>query len=75
MHIDKAMIDANLNRGDGICRYFDEKTSLCKIYRERPVFCNVDKFYDRYLSRQCSREDFYSVNYELCKIFKERHGN
>lgn len=75
MHIDESTINENLNRGDGVCRYFDEKTLLCKIYSGRPIFCNVDKFYDEYLSLQCSRDEFYSANYELCKIFKERYGN
>lgn len=75
MHIDKSTIGEKLNRGDGVCRYFDEMTLLCKIYSERPIFCNVDKFYEEYLLLQCSRDEFYLVNYELCKILKEKYDS
>lgn len=74
-HINKSKIDGNLNRGDGVCKYLDEETLLCRIYDRRPIFCNVDKFYDKYLSLQCTREEFYAINYESCKILKERYGN
>lgn len=74
MHINESGIDDGLNRGDGVCRHFDDETLLCKIYKERPVFCNVDRFYKEYLSVKYSREEFYSINYEACKILKERYG-
>ena len=75
MHIDESALDEKMNRGDGVCKYFDEKTLLCEIYSERPIFCNVDKFYEKYLSMKYSREEFYSINYETCKILKERYGD
>ena len=27
----------DLDRGDGVCRYFNEKTRLCDIYEKRPM--------------------------------------
>lgn len=74
-HISEANIAPDLDRGDGTCKYFDDKTSLCSIYCERPIFCNVDLFYDTYLSSQCSRDDYYLLNYEACKTLKERFGD
>lgn len=36
MNLDKSDLYSDLNRGDGICKYFDEQTHLCSIYDERP---------------------------------------
>lgn len=73
-HIDKSEIDEGLNRGDGVCKYFDEMTRLCKIYHNRPIYCNVDKFYETFLAGKYSRDEYYAVNYESCKKLKERYG-
>lgn len=75
MHIDESTIDEELNRGDGVCKYFDDTTHLCTIYDSRPIYCNVDKFYDDFLSEKYTRQEFYDVNYESCKKLKERYGN
>lgn len=75
MHIDECSHDGGLDRGDGVCKHFSENTHLCKIYSERPIVCNVDKFYDEYLASKFSRKEFYAVNYESCKMLKERYGN
>lgn len=74
MHIDESRLDEGMNRGDGVCIYFDEDSHLCKIYSDRPIICNVDKFYDRFLSSNCLKEEFYFANYEACKKLKERYG-
>lgn len=74
MHINESSFDNDMDRGDGVCRFFDDKTHLCKIYSERPIFCNVDKFYEEYFKDKYSIEEYYSVNYESCKKLKERYG-
>ena len=75
MHIDEFIINDGLNRGDGICKHFDENTHLCQIYENRPIICNVDEFYTSFLSSQISKDEFYSINYESCKQIKERYGD
>ncbi len=35
----------DLDRGDGVCRHFDEQTDLCGIYECRPEMCNVRHSY------------------------------
>ncbi len=57
---------ADLDRGDGKCRYFDDKLRLCKIYLNRPLKCNVDETYNAYFRDKMSRSDFYKLNYEAC---------
>ena len=71
MNLDKSSIYDDLNRGDGICVYFNEKTKLCTIYDNRPDKCNVDKIYELLYSDKLSKEDYYKLNYEACKKLKK----
>jgi len=60
-----------LDRGDGVCTYFDDVTKLCTIYENRPIICNIDKMYDSFLQGELSRDAYYKLNYEACKKLKE----
>lgn len=31
MHIDESSLDEGMNRGDGVCKFFNDNTYLCKI--------------------------------------------
>ena len=61
----------DLDRGDGVCRYYDDNTRLCSIYQKRPIRCNVDAYYDKYLVKVLSKEQYYKANYDICKKLKE----
>ena len=69
--IGKISILSYLNRGDGICKHYDENTKLCKIYNNRPLFCNVDLGYEKYFHNFFTKEKYYKLNYELCKKMKD----
>lgn len=43
MSLKKSELYSDLDRRDGICRYFDTDSKLCTIYNEPPDKCNVDK--------------------------------
>ena len=38
-----------LDRGDGVCKYYNDADKACTIYDFRPDFCRVDKMYKLYL--------------------------
>ena len=61
---------SDLDRGDGVCRHYDEKTKLCTIYTTRPLKCNVDAMYNAFFYQTMSRNAFYKLNYEACKELK-----
>ena len=61
----------DLNRGDGVCKFFNEENNLCNIYNERPDKCNVDKMFELYFKELMSKEEYYESNYMACKKFKE----
>ena len=61
----------HLAKSNGVCKYLDEATNLCTIYDERPIFCRVDELYEKEFSGRISREEFYSLNKEQCKKFRE----
>ena len=70
-HLNCSDIYAKLDRGDGVCRYFDEGTALCTIYNARPVVCNVDAAYEKYFKNQMPLDEYYKLNYEACETLKE----
>lgn len=58
----------NLDRGDGICKHFDENNNICLIYNERPIICNVNKMYEYYFSNQYTIEQYYNINKASCDM-------
>ena len=60
---------------DGSCKYLDKESNLCKIYSDRPIFCRIDDFYDKFLSQVMTREYFYQQNKLNCKIFQTEQKN
>lgn len=60
-----------LDRGDGVCKYFDVETKLCTIYEHRPLICNVDEYYDKYLKDEMNREEFHRLNRMICQKLKQ----
>jgi hypothetical protein len=69
-HISLSEIYSDLDRGDGVCRFLDEETSLCTIYENRPIKCNVDAMFETYFSREMTREEYEELNYTACRELK-----
>lgn len=51
---------------EDLCKNFDKKTKKCKIYKSRPLICNVDEMYKQKYSYQMTKKDFYLANLEVC---------
>lgn len=76
MNLKMSTLYHDLDRGDGICLYFDCNSKLCTVYKKRPEKCNVDKTYELYYKDQMPREQYYKLNYEACdRLKKERVQN
>ncbi len=59
------------DRGDGICKNYNTMNHKCLIYNKRPILCNVDRFYDVYLEKTMTREEWHNLNYECCNKLKK----
>lgn len=59
-----------LDRGDGICRFFDEHSNLCTIYEDRPLLCNVSKTYEQIFRGIISKDVYEKLNRESCRKLK-----
>lgn len=68
-HLHLSPLYAELDRGDGVCRYL--QGNLCSIYDERPVLCRVDECYTRYFQACLSLEEYYRRNKEICRRFQK----
>ena len=64
-NLDKSDLYKELNRGDGVCKFLME--NLCSIYDNRPLLCRIDDSYDIYLKDRYTKEEYYKLNYEVCK--------
>ncbi|MBU5488793.1 YkgJ family cysteine cluster protein [Clostridium sp. MSJ-8] len=72
MNVGTSELYSDLDRGDGICRYFNDSTRLCSIYQNRPDRCNVDRMYELVFSKSMSKDEYYELNYEACEKLKRR---
>lgn len=61
---------AFLDRGDNICRHFDEQSHLCKIYENRPLVCRVQEYYQTHLTHLYSWQEFIKINQRICKALQ-----
>ncbi|MCX7067888.1 MAG: YkgJ family cysteine cluster protein [Methylococcales bacterium] len=55
-----------LDRGDGVCRYFDDQQNTCTIYENRPEICNVRVMYEKHYQSQFNWSEFVLVNQKAC---------
>lgn len=60
----------DLDRGDGSCKYL--KGNLCSIYESRPLLCRVDDAYNALFKEYITKEEYYSENYKICNILKNK---
>lgn len=68
-HLKMSPIYADLDRGDGICRFL--KGNMCSIYKKRPLKCRIDESYELFFKERMSREQFYALNLEVCRRFQK----
>lgn len=70
-NVDRSNETKFLDRGDGVCRNFNEENMLCNIYEDRPLVCRVEDYYKANLIDTYEWEDFVQINLEICKILSK----
>ena len=61
---------SQFDRGDGICKFLNISSNLCTIYDERPIFCRIEDYYEKYLKQKMSWEQFTQMNVDICVKFQ-----
>lgn len=69
-NLHKSPMYDELHNGDGICRFL--KGNECSIYNTRPLVCRVDESYDVFFKDILSYDEYIRLNYESCRILKEK---
>lgn len=69
-NLNKSQLYEALDRGDGICKYLDG--DRCSIYNNRPLLCRVDESYWVYFKDKYTIEEYYKLNYEVCKRLQQK---
>lgn len=72
-HVDGSPLTIWLNRGDGVCRHFDDNTARCGIYAERPPICRIDEMHER-LAPHLDRPAYYRAVVSACNDLQALHG-
>jgi Fe-S-cluster containining protein len=63
-------IYADLDTGNGVCKYFDVLTKLCSIYENRPDRCNIIVMY-KYFEQSMTFKEYIEMNEQGCQKLKE----
>ena len=69
-NLDKSELYKDLDRGDGVCIFLDK--NRCSIYHDRPLLCRIDDCYEKYFKSKYSLEEYYELNYQVCRKLKEK---
>jgi len=56
-----------LDRGDGVCRHFDQLNARCGIYDRRPEVCNVRSMYEQHYRARMDWPAFVTLNLTACE--------
>lgn len=63
---------AGLDRGDGVCRHYDEQRKECGIYDHRPEVCNVERLYETQYASRLDWPLFVALNLQACAGLQAR---
>jgi Fe-S-cluster containining protein len=55
---------ADYDKGNGVCRHL--KGSLCEIYENRPLICNVEMMYSTFFKDLMAEDEFIALNEVAC---------
>lgn len=72
MNVEHSQLTDWLDRGDGICVYFDLSSKQCGIYDKRPDICRVKFQYEKYYFKYYSWDEFIDANQSVCKILPDK---
>jgi Fe-S-cluster containining protein len=66
----------DLDRGDGVCRHYDEEGRQCRIYDARPLKCRIDEAYSVHVRSvvPLSLEEYYRMNARACNELQAKIG-
>ena len=67
-HIDLVPQLSCYDDGNGVCIHL--KDNKCDIYDIRPEICRVDVMYEKEYNNRYTREEFYSLNEQICQRLK-----
>lgn len=61
--------ERSLASPNDVCRWLEQKTNFCQIHEEHPIFCNVDKYYEKIVLAE-----LYEMNQKTCQKMKEQYA-
>ena len=65
---------ADLDDGNGVCKFYDCHSRLCIIYASRPSKCRIEESYARF-ALIISWNEYIKITKEGCKLLQEKSFN
>lgn len=59
-----------LDRGDGCCLHYEERSKLCSIYEVRPDICRVDVQFKSNYQKSMDWVQFVNLNLQACELLR-----
>lgn len=53
---------------NGVCKFLDG--NICRIFDNRPIVCNAERFYSERLSDKLTKDDFFELVVRYCQYFQ-----
>ena len=67
------LTDFPYSTNNGVCEMYDIESSKCKVYKNRPEVCNIEKMYSRFKG-EMSQKEYYNRNIIICNSMIEQKG-
>ena len=45
--------------GNGVCKYLDLDSNMCRIYDNRPEICNIEFMYEKHFYNSIQKKNLY----------------
>ena len=71
-NLDKNELYSKLDRGDGVCKWFNIENNNCTIYNTRPEICNIENmYYSTFFTIEYS--EYIRLNIQVCQLVQREN--
>ncbi len=74
-HVNLSPLTAYLDRGDGMCKHYNQISQLCNIYTDRPEICQINVYYEKHYKHSLLWDEFVNLNLIACKQLNDMENS
>ena len=70
MNLHKHEIYQFLHNGNGICFHYMQEEKKCSIYENRPIICDIERYYQNFIETM-NFEEYFNLNVLNCQSLQK----